>query len=344
VVDGKVIWEWIPPNWFEFDKEPIGHFVLRRGRVFALQGQRCLFTLDGESGRTLWSHEAPGGHAPPSFPGGRFNPFFHVDRERVVLQTNAGCWRMIDNASGRLLHESDPGPHLWARQPLAIQEDRLGVVARTGLVSVLEPETGKTVWSHSTRWPNINMVAPHLFGDRRQLFQLLDGWQLQQIDPNTGQPGWEIGLGTEPVPLATAAFDSQALFFVSGNILHALGLQDGKPLWELPIAGPITHWKVVLTRQYTVLFPVDLRLPAYWPSLIGSSPISSLLWGLHGLIPSSHGAGLDCPMIIVDRTRGRIVQQFNFKVQWLGAACQLASGRIVVAAPGTAWGLTTSKK
>ena len=83
--------------------ERLGGFCLKGGRLFCFQDERRLLALDAETGRVLWTYQAPGAHVAPEPPGGRFHPNYHAGVDRVILQTGGGQLLVLDSRTGKAL-------------------------------------------------------------------------------------------------------------------------------------------------------------------------------------------------------------------------------------------------
>jgi outer membrane protein assembly factor BamB/tetratricopeptide (TPR) repeat protein len=341
LADGQVVWEFPAPV---FPGEParseaLGRFQLASSRLYCLQGGRCLFALDADSGRVLWSHTAPGAFLSPSFTGGRFNPLFHAGKDWVVIQTTDGRRQVLDSRTGTKAHEGAPSSAPWSRPPLALDDRRLCLVNGLNQVVLFDPATGTDLWSRQTRFPSISMMAPQVFRQGERLFQLVDGWELEQIDLSTGAPLWSCMLGTEPLHLTRAALDETTVYFVSSTTLQARTLADGRTRWALPLPNLAGPCRVVRMSRSLLVYPADASLPANWSPVFGSRPVVFPFLGSNLLtVPFAAREG-EFPVLVVDPVEGRVVQRLNFVLTWPQAAVHLLDRGAVVAVGGQAWGL-----
>jgi hypothetical protein len=195
-------------------------------------------------------------------------------------------------------------------------------------VGLLDPVAGREVWVRQTPTPSVSREPPQFLSDGKSLLLLIDGWQLERLDPLTGHPlaGWPRPIGSEPVALERAALDESAVYFVSRNTLHARSLADGKPLWKgLPLTGPPVPWRVVLSRSGLVVYPLQaqprrprsLVLGGYW---VAFRPVVQSRF----------------PLLLVDPREGKAFQTFAFDAEELLAAVQLSARGPVVGLGGKA--------
>jgi outer membrane protein assembly factor BamB len=342
LADGMVWWEFLAPpdrEGVEPSRSSLGHFQLAAGRLFFLQDERRLFALEVDSGRIQWSQWAPAAHLARDFPGGRFHPLYHASKEWVVIQTSGGRRLVLASPTGRRSFASDTPFAAWSRPPLALDERRLCLVQGQDQVALFDPAVAKDVWLRQTGKPSIFMQAPQVFGDAANLFQLVDGWQLEQLDPATGQARWARGLGTAPVVATRAAFDRKALYFVSGQILQARSLADGRRLWDFPLPDRPGSWRTILTRQYLIVFPADLSSRTPWVALFDARPMIAPIIGIYpGLFPTT-ARPRDFPILICDPAEGKLIQRLNFTVPGPPPTVQFFDGGMVVILAAAAWGL-----
>ena len=310
--------------------EALSGFHLAASRLFFLQGERRLFTLDVESGRVVWARWAPGAQVEPLLPAGRFHALYHADEDWVVVQTTAGKLLVLDSRSGRLLHETITSEHCWPRSPRAI-ERLVCLVTDPRHIVLFDPAAGKEVWTHQTSTPSISTAAPQILSDGKVLLALIDGWQLEGLDPLTGVPRWQRAISTEPVDLGAAALDQTALYFVSRGVLHARALSDGRSLWRLPLDHSPHPWRVLHAHGSVVVFPVQAERAWRRPWLAGGYLVA-FPWEIEWR---------DLPVLICDPEKGCVVQRLHVPAAGPEVAAQLVDRGVVLALPGNAVGLRT---
>jgi outer membrane protein assembly factor BamB/tetratricopeptide (TPR) repeat protein len=341
LADGRPLWDWhLPASYYpssapdaaedtaEWQRAKLSGFQLTSARLFFLEGERRLFALDADSGRTLWQRWAPGAPVRPLYPAGRFQPYYHAGEERLVMQTSGGQRLILDSQTGRVLHRAETSPDPWPRPPRALDGQRVCLVPDSHQVVVLDLAAGKDLWTHRLdRMSSRTGEAPQVVGDRGTLLLLVPrnlGSELQRLDPRTGQTRWETLISTEAVDLETADFDATACYVVSHNYLHARSLADGKPLWRAPLAGPAGRWRTVRARNAVLAYPLETRA--------------------------------DGPFVVVfcDLKTGEIVQRLNFPTAPAAfsppggeekarpPALQIFDRGLAIVRAGDAWGLAVS--
>src|SRR5262249_24376110 len=152
------------------------------------------------------------------------------------------------------------------------------------------------------------------------LFLLIDGYELQRLDPPlpiahhgllTVEPvarlaawqgaglsvpwtlaalsrprlHWERLLGTETVDGGTITVADTALYLVSRQVLQARSLADGRRLWDVAQPGPAGPWRTVRTRDWLIAYP------------------------------SQAGPGESFPVVCCDPKDGQVVQRLNFPAE-----------------------------
>jgi outer membrane protein assembly factor BamB/tetratricopeptide (TPR) repeat protein len=303
--------------------------------LFFLQGEYRLYACDLDSGHLLWKERSPGSQAWPWSPGGRFLPRYHAGEKCVVIQTTEGKLWVLDSSTGRKVHEVETGRDRhgkhWPGALHALDERRVCLATDLTQIVLLDLATGKEVWAHTTRSPSA--CEPQLFGDRTNLFLLLDGYELVRLDPSSGKALWNRAVGSEPIAAETVAFDEAAVYLVSRNVLSAYSLATGQPLWSLRLTGPTGRWQTVATQDHVLAFPAQAQVERwrwYWV------PLERHLFYLPAEVVAWH----DFPVVFCDRKDGRLVQRLNFTPRGADMAVQVGRRGVVVSGEGVTWGLT----
>lgn len=333
--DGSLLWDFVPPE----DLSPnagLNAFHLTSTRLVFLQGEHHLFALDAGTGRLLWNHPAAGSAVHPMLPGGRFHNLFHAGEEWVVIQSTGGQQLIFESATGRLVHQTETGGKLWPQPPVPVDESRLGLVVDSPRVMLLDAATGKVIWTRERLpTPSVTTRPPQLFRAGDALFLLVDGWQLERLDPNTGRPLWQRASGTEPLDVGTTTFDPQALYFVSRNHLHAVALADGKRLWKpVPMGKGSGPWRAARTRSLLVAFPEDGRANLHLAPTCLLVPVlypQEITWDEYSLV-------------ICDPKGGRLMQRLNFSGEGSQTAVFFWERGLAVVVGSQAWGLTAAPR
>lgn len=339
VADGRVLWECRPPAEGDSAEDGLSHFQLAAGRLFFLQGDRRLFALDAFGGRVLWGQRAPGAGLQLPYPGGRFNPHYQAGRDWVAVQTTGGRVQVLDSDTGRPRAAGARRAPLWPQAPRPVGGHHLGLVAGLRQVELFEPATGKTVWARTTAGPGITRAAPQLVGDAAALFLLVDGWQLERLDPATGHTLWAAVAGSEPVVLGRAAWDRQAVYYVTGQTLRARRLTDGRLLWEVRLPGAETAWCVDGTRRPLWVFPAEPTRRVSWSPFFAVPPCTVPFFGTYALAIPFNVQYPELPLVLCDAADGKLVQHLRFPEPGPWGRVQGVRGGAVVAGGRTAWGL-----
>src|SRR5438105_2355386 len=85
--------------------------------------------------------------------------------------------------------------------------------------------TDNAAWSHTFPRPSTSVAAPQLAGDGKVLLALVDGWQIERLDPVTGKSLWVTGdprwsAGDVHEPWQPALYGDR-FCFARGNHLYA---------------------------------------------------------------------------------------------------------------------------
>jgi outer membrane protein assembly factor BamB/tetratricopeptide (TPR) repeat protein len=339
VAEGRVLWECSLPRQRESAEDGLNHFQLAAGRLFFLQANCRLFALDALSGRVLWDHRAPGAWLGLPYPGGRFNPHYHAGRDWVIVQTMGGRVLVLDSDSGRPRTASERRTPLWPQAPLPVDEQHLGLVAGLRQVELFEPATGRSVWTRTTAGPSVTRTAPQLVGDAAALFLLVDGWQLERLDPASGRTLWAAVAGSEPVVFGRAAWDRQAVYYVTGQTLRARRLTDGRLRWGVRLPSAETAWRVDGTHRPLRVFAAEPTRHVSWSPVFAVPPCTVPFFGTYALAIPFNVQYRELPLVLCDAADGKVLQHLRFQEPGPWGRAQGVKGGAVVAGSRTAWGL-----
>jgi len=232
----------------------LSDFRIVGNRIFCLRGDQTLLAFDGDSGLLDWSY------TPPT---GRINPRLHVGANRIVLQVREpNSVLVLDTSTGRRRAEfARADSEEWPRDPLAIDDDHVAIVADRLTVALFNLERGVPTWVFRETNDLPRYGPPRLLGDGDRLFVLHDGRELIRLDPATGAKAWSRLLGSENLserPEAIA-FGPNRVFVATGSTLTALQLADGAPAWKHPLNGPANGWTLALTDRCVAAYPSPER-------------------------------------------------------------------------------------
>jgi hypothetical protein len=178
---------------------------------------------------------------------------------------------------------------------------------------------GKELWRRVTPKPSVNAVSPQVLAKRNRLVALIDGWQLERLDLESGRPLWQARVPTD-ANLLHATLDDVAVYLAAGRSLHALSLVDGKPLWTTPLPPYRGPWNVVAAGEVLVAHPHRPELEQRRPWLVG---------GLLPAVPRTW-SWRDVPVLIVDSTSGKVVQRFSLPADGPGLTVGMDNGGLLV--------------
>jgi outer membrane protein assembly factor BamB len=336
--------------------QPLASFHLDAGRLFCTQGQRRLFALDAETGRVLWHEWAPGAAWRLPYPHSCFLPPLQAKAGSLAITTGSGRARLLDAATGELLHEV--GTTATGPFSTLLVEGRGLCVASDSQRLQMEPVSGKTPWACEAPWTTfLTGRAPRLFGTAQALLVVWStnlGSQVQRLDWATGKPLWSflLPLDVEPPETAPWLIDDVGFYFCRGETLYAWSLQTGKPLWAKPLSGPAGGWRLQRCRDSLIAWPAAAgawRFQFRWM-------FGSLQWDWAR--PGAGGAAR-LPIVCLDPRTGTLLERLNFAAPgplpspWAEPAAgendfrpflRLTRQGAVVAAAGEIWGLAAAKK
>ncbi len=191
------------------------------------------FTVAGEKAFTLLRREVDGSHHETcvAFDAASGEELWFVPLA-LARYDRGGDDGTEDNAGG-------DGP----RSTPIVSEGRVYVLDSALLLSCLDSESGKTLWSHNIeaafagrniRWKNA--ASPVIDGDR--LFVAGGGPNQSFIafDRTGGEVLWKTGdaLMTHATPVVTEIHSRRQIIFFAQDGLHALDVATGEELWHFP--------------------------------------------------------------------------------------------------------------
>ena len=237
------------------------------GRVVCLRGESSLIALDGDTGQVDWTFTPD---------RGRINPHLMVGPSRIALQVREpNAILVLDTATGRRRGEfKQDAEEPWRRDPIAIDEDHVAVVADRRTVSLFDLNRGVNVWQFRESESQPIYGPPRLFVNGRNLLVLHDGRELISLDPANGAKRWYRPISDKDLSERPEAvrLGSDSFFFVNGSDLSAVSLKNGTTSWTRPLIGPSTGWALSLTEKHIVAYPNPARLLdpdiASWPIVI----------------------------------------------------------------------------
>jgi outer membrane protein assembly factor BamB len=315
---GDLLWEYSAPTWlsnsgFMSDTSAtLSAFRVSGGKLYFLQGERCFFALDAETGLVLWTRWAPDARLGLPDAQGRIFPNYQANGERVVLQTSSGTWWLLNAADGHLVFSGPTVPDPWFQAPVVIDEERWCLAVKPHLVILFDPQSGKEHWRHEVPGDTISShVVPLVVTDGRDLGLLMPrnfGCCLQRLNLHDGMPLWEHErlVSNEPLTPKGITMDRSAFYTVANNVLSGYALDDGRLLWERPLPEPEGNWRVTLHQGQLIVYPLDAAALDF--RLRG--PLGALECSLASSLADFSEQGF--PVILADPKTGRLDQRLNF--------------------------------
>ena len=259
-----------------------GHQARPAGNVDDGVDVKALMAFDGDTGQLDWLY------APTN---GRINRHLLVGPRKIVLQVRKpNSILVLDTRDGsRRAEFPQAEEEEWPRDPLAIDDDHVALVADRMTVALFDTARGVNAWFFRETRELPRHGPPRLFGDGERLLVLHDGRDLIRLDLATGDkawPRWKL-LGTEDLserPEAITLADDR-VFVANGPTLSAFALDDGSTLWKRPLNGPASGWDVALTERSVVAHPAPSKakeeglgvLPLVFHRRADGEPIQRLL-------------------------------------------------------------------
>lgn len=242
-------------------------FRIVGNRVFCLKGEQALLAFDGDTGQLDWSY------APAT---GRINPHLLIGPRKIVLQVRKpNSVQVLDTLDGsRKAEFPQAEEEAWPRDPLAIDEQHVALVADRMTVALFDTTRGVNAWVFRETRELPNHGPPRLFGDSERLLVLHHGQDLIRLDLATGNklwPEWRL-LGAEDLserPEAIALGDDR-VFVASGSAITSGGvatsylscysLADGSTLWKKMLSGPVSAWDLALAERSVIAYPAPVKV------------------------------------------------------------------------------------
>jgi cellulose synthase operon protein C len=293
-------------------------FRIVGNRVFCLRGDQALLAFDGDTGQLDWSY------APST---GRINPHLLVGQRRIVLQVlKPNVIQVLNTADGSRRSEfPQPEEEGWPRDPLAIDDEHVALVADRLTVSLFDTTRGINAWVFRETKELPSHGPPRLFGDAERLLVLHHGQNLIRLDVATGNKLWAdwrllgtedlserpeaIALGDDRVYVASGSTSAAA----SGSTLSAYAIADGSTLWKKMLNGQATAWDLTLTERSVAAYPA--------PSKVRDSPLGVL------------------PLVFHRKSDGEPIQRVLIQTSVTDLAIRFTPKGALVATQGGLWAL-----
>jgi outer membrane protein assembly factor BamB len=313
ISDGTPLWDFPAPDAAAFGDPRLSSLRIAGGRVFCLQGECRLLTLDASSGRVVWQNWAPAARWIADVAGCRFSPHYLATADRILLQSQGRC-RMLDARTGAVVRELATEKILWPQPPLRLGETLVAVVNAGRSVTALDLADGTVAWVYELpRRPSLTGEPPVLLGTRGALLVAVprnDGYWLQRLDPASGRALWddEVLLGPDRIDPGSVAVDRESVYYSSRNLVTARALDGGGRAWtadaELP--GPVGRWQLRRLGSALLVWPGEARRVKFHSHWLTASLEYAVTFSPEG------GPGRGIPLLVLDPRSGAACQQLNF--------------------------------
>lgn len=317
VRDGEPVWG------LSLDGVPGEHsfagFRLTSWGLLCLFDERYFLVMDPATGQLSYGREGNGSRL--------FSNFFAGERS-VLVQSSHGTCLLLDDRTGRTIHEHATEPTPWPRPPLGLDGHRILLVPNPEQLVLLDSATGKEIWRRQAPRPAINGLAPQVLVAGKSLFVLIDGWQLQRIDADSGSTDWTRLLDSAPLDLSLAANDADYLYFVTRNRLQRRRLdngqaeRDGVSLPEIAGSWRVQRFGDRLLVSPQAAEPVRPRLSILGGDLIALRPVICYHF----------------PVLVFESKGLKLVQSRTLFADGPAASIQAVGGKLVIALSDKAYG------
>jgi hypothetical protein len=205
-------------------------------------------------------------------------------------------------------------------------------------VALFDGLAGKNAWVRQTGQPSVTMEPPQAFWDGSNLYLVVDGWQLERLDPEKGKTLWICTTGNEPVGSGQFAFGNEAVYYATRKGVYARRITDGRALWVLPL-GPLScPWRILLLGQHLLAFPSEIPRKGHWSPVYEKPALSFPFFDPQVMHFPFMVQVRDFPVVICQLADGKMVQQMRLTAEGLRAGVQIIDQGVVVGAGNRAWG------
>jgi outer membrane protein assembly factor BamB len=352
--DGAVRWSYHPP-----ERQSLGDFRLTATHLFCLLDGRRLIALDLLTGTVAWTVAAPSAALRLPYPSGHFLTY-QAGPDCVVAQTAGGKLWVLDRRTGSRRHQFLTTRAPWPQPPLFLGAGQVCLVTEPHTVFLLDPAAGKELARPPLLAPTTLTGRASLVAGNGDILLLVTdrniGPTLQRLDGRTGNALWpdERLLGNVSVAPGGMTFDHEAVYCVSGGVLSALALADGKLIWKVALPEAGRNWQVLRTADHLVAYPADVGARTLaCRALFGSLTLLEAF-------PPPGGSSAGVPVLFCDPKTGQLIQRLNllcaaraiawgcwrpgefllpqFRLDKPALLLQLSARGLVAAVPGRAWG------
>lgn len=289
-------------------------FKLQGSRLFFLQGDHTLFSVDADDGRLVWAYSSPS----PANSARGINANWALTTRHAVLQVGkSNSIVCLDPDTGILQKQLQLGDEdaTWTRAPVEIDESRILVSPNPLAIALFDLERGAYLWAFHDDSPLPRAVSPAIFADHGLILAILGGQELVRLDPASGHRLWRNALGLDDLSERPDALviDASRAYCASGSTLTAFNLADGSSAWVRKLIGPDSGWALSLVTGALAVFPR--------PEPAAADALESL------------------PVLLCRRDNGVLVQRLVFSTPVDSLAVHLDDHNALIATQSQMWSL-----
>ena len=255
--NGQIVWkyEYECPYTVSYPAGPRATPTVHEGKVYALGAEGNLVCLDGASGKVLWSREFKKDYVAKT-PMWGFAAHPLVDGKKLICLVGG-------EGSVAVAFDKDSGKELWralsAKEPgycppmiYEFGGKRQLIIWHPEAVNALDPETGKTYWSHRVEARSgLSIPTPRKSGDRLFLTSFYNGSLMLRVDSDAASVVWQSTKVSEkdtdglhsiiPTPFIA---DGYVYGVCSYGQFRCLKADTGERIWETfaPTTGKSERW------------------------------------------------------------------------------------------------------
>ncbi len=345
------------PFRFRCGAEPLhprlSSFALAGAWLLARVGEYHLIAFDLEARRVAWLLNSAGrlGYEPAPFPHTpRFGAHFSLCGPFAVVQLSNGRRWFVRLDSGKPVLQPALGDRtsraMWTHAPVRAGDRQLLLPDGPGLIRLAQLN-GRVKWTFEPEFDEGYTGEPpqaRLWGDLLLVaVRRNHGIELDRVDPHTGKPQWRPGgpafADADRIDLTAADSDAERVYVPAANQLLALGLRDGKTLWEvdLPETHNTTGWVVRAGAECVIVYPAE-AIPTEAPTMVWGRLVRSFRrepyhWRLPGLAATLYDAWVEreVPVLILDPKTGRRLARIDIPARGPVVAAHFNAGEAVIA-------------
>jgi outer membrane protein assembly factor BamB len=276
-------------------------------------------------------------------------PIAGSNSEFELVQT-AGGQMLVHNDLTEIVREFPCTTKPWTQPPTDVGSNRF-LIPDDGSVFLFDAKAGKELARYTL--PGSENLSGEL-----PRFRIHQGDPLIIIDRNYGvevdrlridglKRVWErspvfVGRGLDDV-----AFEGDRFFTAANGVLAAHDWKTGNPLWDTPLPELTDgKWKLAIAPQGLLAYPSDAirRHPEF--DALGEFrragwDTAALLWAVGHTYDV--WADRELPVIVIDPSDGRLVQQLNFPAAGPAAGVAVTAKGVVVVTGKGSWTLTARR-